>query len=181
MRDAYCSACGAAYPTTNGYPRVCGGCGLQVWANPVPVAVVLQPIVDGGRTGLLVVRRAIPPQVGKLGLVGGFIEDDETWAEGAARELREEASVVIDAASLTPYWFTSTAPRPNRVLLFATGERIDRADLPPWTPNPEASARGVVFGPDGLDEVFAFDLHATAARRYFGERGLRGPHDFIEV
>ncbi len=156
-------------------------CGLQVWANPIPVAVVLQPVVSGTRTGLLVVRRAIPPQQGKLGLVGGFVEDHETRAEGAAREVREEAGLIIEPASLTPYGFESTAPRPNRVLLFATGRPIERAALPAWTANSEASARGLVFGPDGLQDVFAFELHAAAARRYFAEHGLRGPHDFAEV
>jgi hypothetical protein len=42
-------------------------------------------------------------------------------------------------------------------------------------PNTEVSERGVVFGPDGLDEVFAFSLHAEAARRYFAGRGVTGP------
>ena len=41
------------------YPKSCAACGAQVWANPIPVAVALVPIVEGVRTGLLVVRRAI--------------------------------------------------------------------------------------------------------------------------
>jgi hypothetical protein len=36
-----------------------------------------------------------------------------------------------------------------------------------------------VFGPEGLDEVFAFSLHAEAARKYFAGRGITGPHGFV--
>jgi hypothetical protein len=36
----------------------------------------------------------------------------------------------------------------------------------------------VVYGPGGLEEVFAFSTHVEAARRYFAARGVAGPHDF---
>jgi len=75
-RDSFCSYCGTAFAQAT-YPRTCASCGVEIWANPVPVAVVLAQIVDGYRTGLLVVRRAIPPAIGKLALVGGFIEEHE--------------------------------------------------------------------------------------------------------
>jgi ADP-ribose pyrophosphatase YjhB (NUDIX family) len=140
--------------------------------------VVLVPIVDGGRAGVLVIRRAIPPGVGKLALVGGFVDEAETWQHGGAREVREETGLVIDPADLTPLWFTSTAPRPNRVLLFARARPLARAGLPPFVGDHETSARGVVFGPDGLDEVFAFGLHAEAARRHFADAGITGGHGF---
>src|SRR5579872_1926321 len=85
-RDTFCSYCGTRFADTTAYPRMCTACGAQTWANPIPVAVLLLPVIDGARTGLLVVRRAIPP-VGKLALVGGFVEDHESWQAGAAREL----------------------------------------------------------------------------------------------
>jgi ADP-ribose pyrophosphatase YjhB (NUDIX family) len=177
-RDTYCSACGTAFAPPLAYPRTCAACGLQVWANPTPVAVVLAPLRLDRREGLLVVRRAIPPQIGKLALVGGFVEDHETWQEAGAREVREEAGVAIDARAIEPFWFTSTEPRPNRVLLFGVAPAIDASALPPFEANREASERGVVFGPAGLDEVFAFPLHAEAARRYFAARGAPGPHEY---
>ncbi|HEU4410256.1 MAG TPA: NUDIX domain-containing protein [Polyangiaceae bacterium] len=180
-RDTYCSFCGTAYEAPLRYPRTCGGCKTQVWANPIPVSVVLQPVVREGRTGLLVVRRAIEPRRGKLALVGGFLEEHETWAEGGAREIREEAGVEVDPAKLEPFWFTSTAPRPNRVLLFSVGAPLDAGALGAYAPNAEASERGLVFGPGGLDEVFAFPLHVEAARRFFAARGLGGEHDYAVV
>jgi ADP-ribose pyrophosphatase YjhB (NUDIX family) len=183
-RDTFCSFCGTAYDTAQApltYPRTCTGCKTQVWANPIPVSVVLVPVVGDGRTGLLVVRRAIEPRKDKLALVGGFLEEHETWAEGGAREIREETGVVVDSARLTPFWFTSTAPRPNRVLLFSVAEPIDASTLGPYVKNAETSERGLVFGPDGLDDVFAFPLHAEAARRFFAERSLTGEHAYVQA
>ncbi|MBS2014471.1 MAG: NUDIX domain-containing protein [Deltaproteobacteria bacterium] len=176
-RDTFCSYCGTAYDSTNGplaYPRTCPSCKTQVWANPIPVSVVLVPVLKGDRTGLLVVRRAIEPRKGLLALVGGFLEEHETWAEGGAREIREETGVAVEADTLTPMWFTSTAPRPNRVLLFSVAKAMDISALGPYAPNTETSERGLVFGPDGLEEVFAFPLHAEAARRFFDECGIEG-------
>jgi len=177
-RDTFCSYCGAAYALPLKYPRTCASCKVEVWANPIPVSVVLVPVVRDGREGLLVVRRGIDPGRNKLAIVGGFLEEHETWQEGGAREVREETSVVVDAHALEPFWFTSTAPKPNRVLLFSIAPRVDASSLAPLAPNHETLERGVVFGPRGLDEVFAFALHVEAARRFFAARNLSGDHAF---
>ena len=44
---------------------------------------------------LLWVKRALEPQRGLWAIPGGFLEAGETLAQGAARELREEAGVVL--------------------------------------------------------------------------------------
>jgi ADP-ribose pyrophosphatase YjhB (NUDIX family) len=178
-RDAHCHACGAAFADTARYPRTCPACGLQVWANPVPVSVVLVPVRHEGRVGLLVVRRAIEPKKGLLGIVGGFLEEHESWQHGGAREVIEETGARIDPNALTPFWFTSTEPRPNRVLLFSVAAEIDAREVAPFAPNSECSERGLVFGPEGLGEVLAFPLHAEAARRYFASRGIVGEHGYV--
>ncbi|HMY15879.1 MAG TPA: NUDIX domain-containing protein [Polyangium sp.] len=140
--------------------------------------MVLLPVVTAGKTGLLVARRGIEPGRGKLALVGGFLEEHETWQQGGAREMFEETGVRIDPNSLEPFWFTSTHPRPNRVLLFSIAKPISADDLSTFTPNHETLERGVVFGPDGLDELFAFPLHAEAAKRFFLDRNITGNADF---
>ncbi|MBA3539839.1 MAG: NUDIX domain-containing protein [Deltaproteobacteria bacterium] len=178
MRDAFCSYCGARYTDTRSYPRTCPACGVQVWANPLSVAVVLVPVRDGARTGLLVVRRAVPPGIGRLALVSGFLEDHESWQVGAAREVREETGVVIDPATLSPLWFTSTEPRPNRVLLFAQAAPIGVDAFPPHHADAETSERGLVFGPDGLETVFVYPFHVEIARRFFAAHAVTGPHAF---
>ena len=179
-RDAFCSFCGTRSSAT-GYPRTCVGCKTQIWANPIPVSVVLAPVRTGDLLGLLVVRRAIEPRSGKLALVGGFLEEHETWQEGGARETREETGVHVDAAMLSPFWFTSTAPRPNRVLLFSLAPVVEAGALSAFEPNAETSERGLVFGPGGLDDVFAFPLHAEAARRFFTARELSGEHGYVRI
>jgi ADP-ribose pyrophosphatase YjhB (NUDIX family) len=176
VRDGYCSFCGSAFAPPLAYPRTCASCHTQIWSNPIPVSVILLPVLRQGDRGLLVITRAIAPQIGKLALPGGFLEDHETVAQGGVREVEEEADVVIDPALVSPFWFTSTAPRPNRVLLFSVAADMKWESLPPFTANSESSHRGVVFGPDGLDAVFAFDLHAQAVKRYFATHRISGEH-----
>ena len=179
--NSHCSHCGTRFESVDGYPRTCpnSDCGAMTWANPIPVSVVLLPLVHRGRTGLVVVRRAIPPQKGKLALVGGFVDVGETWQSAGAREVREEIGATIDASGLQPFWFTSTEPNPNRVLLFSRARPIDA--LPTFTPNAEVSERGAVFGPGGLEDVFAFPLHIEAARRWFEAQGTASAHDYTEL
>jgi ADP-ribose pyrophosphatase YjhB (NUDIX family) len=136
-------------------------------------------VILNGETGLLVVRRAIEPCIGKLAIVGGFLEEHETWRQSGAREILEETGVTIDVGKLEPFWFVSTEPRPNRVLLFSVAEPVDASALGHFEPNKETSERGLVFGPRGLEDVFAFPLHAEAARRFFRDRGIEGEHGYV--
>jgi ADP-ribose pyrophosphatase YjhB (NUDIX family) len=165
-RDSFCSYCGTAFELPLAYPRTCAKCKTTIWANPIPVAVALVPITRGDRTGLLVVRRGIEPGKGKLALVGGFVEENETWQVGAPREVREEVGIELDASRIEPFYFVSTEPRPNRVLLFAIAPAIDERALEPFVPNAETMERAVLFAEDGFAD-FAFPLHAEAARRFF--------------
>ncbi|MEO6774889.1 MAG: NUDIX domain-containing protein [Kofleriaceae bacterium] len=171
-----CNHCGARFPDPTRYPRTCPSCTAMVWANPIPVAVALVPILDPAGHGLLVVRRGIPPEIGKLALVGGFIEEHESWQVGCAREVREETAVIVDPASCRLHWLASSEPKPNRILIFAVTAPVDA--LPAFVANPETLERGVIFGPGGLDEDFAFSTHREAARRYFADRGITGHHAF---
>lgn len=180
-RDSFCSHCGAAFAPPLKYPRTCAQCHAQLWSNPIPVSVVLLPVRHPGGEGLLVVRRSIEPKQGLLALTGGFLEDHETWAEGGAREVREETGVVIDPATLSAFWFTSTAPKPNRVLLFSVARPIELAAMPAFVPSSETSERGLIFGPDGLERVFAFDLHTAAVQRFFAASGITGPNRYTQA
>jgi ADP-ribose pyrophosphatase YjhB (NUDIX family) len=183
VKDAFCSFCGAAFELPLKYPRKCQSaeCGVQIWANPIPVSVVLVPVLHQGKTGLLVVRRAIEPKKGLLAVVGGFLEEHETWQQGGVREIYEETGIKIDPAPLQTFWFTSTEPRPNRVLLFSTAPQVDASSFARFEPSHETSERGIVFGPEGLEGVFAFPLHMEAVRRFFAERKSTGPHQYTQI
>lgn len=160
-RDDFCSSCGTRYADTASYPRGCVSCGHMVWANPSPVVVLLVPVKDGPRTGLLTVRRAIPP-VGQLAFVSGFMDRGESWQQSAVRELEEEANVRIEPDELRPLHFVST-PDGGTVLMFATAPAINVEDMPPFVPNEEASERKVIFECVPL----AFPLHNEVATKYF--------------
>jgi len=181
VRDAFCSFCGTAH-VGRGYPRTCPNpaCGTTIWANPIPVVVALVPVTHEGRRGLLVVRRGIDPMRGRLALAGGFLEDHETWQEGAAREVCEETGVIIEPSTLEAFHYVSTEPNPNRVLLFSIAAPVT-GPLPPHVPNAETAERGVIFGSDGLEREFGFPLHLEMARRYLAREGLTGPHDYRTV
>lgn len=196
MRDQFCNSCGTQFPDATKYPRTCAKCGIQVWANPIPVSVVIVPIIDtappsggaagqgnpgrrdGSRLGVLAIKRGIPPGVGMLALVGGFLEEHETWQAGGAREVMEETNIVIDPKTVQPLWWESSSPKPNRVLLFGVSAPLKLAELPPFQPNHETQARGVVWGPEGIETDFVFSTHIEATKMYFAREGITGPHAF---
>lgn len=177
QKDTFCSYCGVAFGTTT-YPRTCAGCKTTIWSNPIPVVVVLVPVIADGKKGLLVIRRGIEPRKGFVAIPGGFLEDHESYREGGAREVREETGVALEPSSIRPFWFSSTEPRPNRVLLFVEADPVRVGELPPPIVDAETEERGIVHGPEGLDEIFAFPLHARAAERWFLAHGITGPHRY---
>ena len=61
----------------------------EFWLN---AAVTADLVIVHGST-VLVIRRASAPFDGRLALPGGFVEPDEEFVDGAARELEEETGV----------------------------------------------------------------------------------------
>lgn len=123
-KDTFCSFCGAPYPQTAKYPRVCGGCNNAVWHNPIPVAVVIQPVGEG----VLVIRRGIEPQLGKLALPGGFM-DIETLEESAARELREETGINAPPDAFSLLWVRSSTTK-TQIMGFCVAPPLTIDELP---------------------------------------------------
>lgn len=76
--------------------RFCERCDQVIYRNPKPTAGVV--VVDGAR--VLLVKRAVPPDVDEWGVPAGYLEVDETPEEAAVRELREETSIVVDSDDL---------------------------------------------------------------------------------
>lgn len=162
-RHAHCSYCGAAFAAGLGWPRTCGACGNTSYLNPLPVAVLVLPVTDPGGDGLLIVRRNIPP-AGKLALPGGFIDHGEAWQAAAARELREEAQVIVDPATIRELRVLS-APD-GTLLVFGAAPPVAAADLPPFVPNAETQERLVAREPIEL----AFPLHTQVMGEWFAGR-----------
>lgn len=97
----YCSACGS--PVTHRIPEgdslaraVCDACGTIHYVNPKIVVGCLP--VFGDR--ILMCKRAIEPRYGLWTLPAGFMEINESAAEGAAREALEEANANVEIEDL---------------------------------------------------------------------------------
>ena len=89
----YCSNCGAGVvvriPDGEHLPRhVCPVCGTVHYENP-KLVVGCVPVDEQGR--ILVCKRAIEPRYGFWTLPAGFMENNETLQQAAAREAYEEA------------------------------------------------------------------------------------------
>jgi ADP-ribose pyrophosphatase YjhB (NUDIX family) len=166
MRHSFCSFCGTRYRELT-WPRQCAACGERTWQNPTPVAVALVPVVlpDGGGHGLVVVRRAIDPGRGELGLPGGFMEVGEVWREATVRELREETGIVAAAADVRLFDVHSGTDG-GVLLVFGMLPERPFAALPPVVATDETSEWLVVTEPRRL----VFPTHTAALAAYFAGR-----------
>ncbi len=160
-KNSHCSYCGAKFPDDSSFPVTCNNCSQITYSNPIPVAVILLPVDNG----ILLVRRGIEPQKGKLALPGGFIETGETWQEGGVRELREEAGVIIDPNHVNEFMIHS-ANENRLVLIFGLAKPIKSSELQPFTPTEEAPERVILIKPEEL----AFELHTLAVAEWFKKR-----------
>ena len=112
----FCANCGAKVvqrvPPGDSLPRwVCDECGEIHYQNP-KVVVGTIPEHEGR---ILLCRRAIEPRYGYWTLPAGFMENDETTAQAAARETEEEAGANIEMGE--PFTLISV-PRVNQVHLY---------------------------------------------------------------
>jgi ADP-ribose pyrophosphatase YjhB (NUDIX family) len=165
MQHSHCSHCGTRFPDGVGWPRTCATCGETTWSNPLPVAVVLQPVALGdGRTGVLVIRRDIEPFRGELALPGGFIETGESWREAAIRELREETGLEARADEVRLFDVHSSF-NGFTILVFGVVPVLALDSLPPWSANAEVTEWLVQPEPIQL----CFPTHTDAMARFFAE------------
>jgi len=112
----FCANCGAKVvqrvPPGDSLPRwLCDECGEIHYQNPKPVVGTI-PEHEGR---ILLCRRAIEPRYGYWTLPAGFMENDETTAQAAARETQEEAGANIEMGE--PFTLISV-PRVNQVHLY---------------------------------------------------------------
>jgi ADP-ribose pyrophosphatase YjhB (NUDIX family) len=99
---SFCPNCGARMetgvpPTEHRERRVCPVCGYIAYVNPRIVVTTL-PITETGEVTLI--RRGIEPARGSWAQPGGFLEVDETVAEGAIRETLEETGLLVEPGEL---------------------------------------------------------------------------------
>ena len=98
----YCSNCGTAVvvrvPEGEHLPRhVCPACHVVHYQNP-KIVVGCVPEDPSGK--ILLCRRAIEPRLGYWTFPAGFMENNETLQQAAARESYEEALADVEIGSL---------------------------------------------------------------------------------
>lgn len=164
---SHCHACGARHVDT-GWPKTCANCGLTMWINPLPVAVLLQPVTDGSRRGVLIGLRGFEPQRGCWGLIGGFGETSDDGAEaGMKREKDEETRLKNDPEVRLMFSGGSgpiDKPHLRQWLIFGHSKRPIHTDaLASFEPDDETLALEVAWEPCEL----AFPLHTRALAEFF--------------
>ena len=118
----YCSSCGSLVDrvTPKGDNRqrwVCPECKIVHYQNPL-IVVGCVPEQNGE---ILLCKRAIEPRHGYWTVPAGFMELDETIAEGAARETKEEARADVEIGHL---FAAVDVPRAGQLHLFFTAKLI---------------------------------------------------------
>lgn len=168
----FCSACSARLerrvPPGDEHVRdVCSECGVIHYQNPKVVAGSL-PEWEGR---VLLCRRAIEPKRGLWTLPAGFMENDETAAEAAKRETREEADANVELDALYALF---SLPHINQVYLMFRGQ----LRVPSFGPGSE-SLEVALFQEDEIPwNEIAFPVIAETLRLYFADRrrGRFGTH-----
>lgn len=120
----FCSQCGSPVslrvPPGDSLPRhVCDACDVIHYQNPKIVAGCLPVWEDK----VLLCRRAIEPRYGLWTLPAGFMENDETTEEAAAREALEEANARLEILSL---YTLISLPHVNQVYVMYRARLLDR-------------------------------------------------------
>lgn len=91
----FCPQCGRALTQGHGEKSIhCGACGFLLYFN---VASAVGAIIPDEAGRILLLRRALEPAKGKLGVPGGFVDPGESMEEALAREVHEEVNLRLDA------------------------------------------------------------------------------------
>lgn len=178
---SHCHACGARH-TQNDWPKTCPECREQIWINPMPVAALLQPVIDKGRRGVLIGLRGIEPQRNHWGLIGGFGETSDDGAEaGMKREKTEETRLKNDPEVRLMFSGGSgplDQPHKRQWLIFGYAKRPISADaISGFKPDEETLALEIAFEPREL----AFPLHTRALSEFFSTYHSEVDWDNVEA
>jgi ADP-ribose pyrophosphatase YjhB (NUDIX family) len=175
----YCSQCGAPVevriPAGESLPRhVCPACGAIHYQNPKVVVGTIPEWEDK----ILLCRRAIEPRYGLWTLPAGFLENDETTIEGAARETLEEASARVEVASLYALF---NLPNVNQIYVMFRARLLDLQ----YGPGPESLEVELYDESDIPWDKLAFPVIHQTLQLYYADRrrGEFGTHtgDIVRI
>jgi NAD+ diphosphatase len=117
-RHVHCSTCGRpTEPNRGGWSRMCGSCGSEHYPRVDPVVIML---AEHGDRLLLGRQPQYPP--GRYSALAGFVEPGESIEAAVARELKEEAGIVVQGVR---YVTSQPWPFPSSLMIGAWAEAID--------------------------------------------------------
>ncbi len=137
--------------------QVCPGCGFIFYQNPAPAAGVILP-----RNGkILLVKRKFDPKAGLWSLPAGFVEYDESPAETAVRETKEETGLDIQIDRLLNVYGACDDPRTHVVLVVYVGHIVGGSLVPG-----DDAIEATFFPKNALPEDIAFSSHRKALKQF---------------
>ncbi len=163
MAGHFCVNCGIALEAVvlEGRPlEACPRCDFVLWRDPKVVTMV---VIANPRGELVLGRRAIEPGYGLWCLPGGFMNDDESPAESAARECLEEIGAEVEITGLLGVYHIRKRDAASMVGIGFQGRLPEGAKPRPGAEMLEVGA----FAPDGLPEL-AFPSHRQAVSDWLG-------------
>lgn len=160
----FCSECGAPVaqqipPGDNRLRHVCTHCQVVHYENPKVVAGCIPEWQDK----ILLCRRAIEPRYGLWTLPAGFMENDETTLQAAARETWEEAAARVRIEALYALF---NLPHINQIYVMFRGplERLE------YAAGSESLEVALYDEQDIPWDTLAFAVVRETLRLYFADR-----------
>ena len=163
----FCPDCGAPVKLTlpqddHRERHVCTVCGTIHYQNPKIIAGAIPEWEDGR---ILLCRRAIEPRSGLWTLPAGFMENDETTSQAAARETLEEANARVNVLGLYAMY---NLPYINQVQLLFRAKLLD-LDFSPGVESLEVA----LFGENEIPwDSLAFRPIRFTLENFFSDRRL---------
>src|SRR5574341_2119065 len=143
--------------------RGCEACGFIYFRDPKVAAVV--SVIQHGQ--MLLIRRAVVPELGKWALPAGFIDYGEDPREAAVREVREETGLTVQITRLIDVLGGDSSGGASIILLFEG--MVTGGVLAPGDDVSEAA----FFGPD---EIPVGDIASFTSTQLMIQRWL----DFLK-
>lgn len=162
----FCNSCGAEVahrvPEGDSLVRaVCDACGTVHYQNPKLVVGCLP--VYGDR--ILICKRAIEPRYGLWTLPAGFMENEESAAQGAAREALEEANARVEIEDLYTVY---SIPRISQVYMMFRARLLDLD----FSPGPESLEVKLVTAAEIPWDQLAFAMVRRTLEHFLEDRKL---------
>ena len=171
----YCSNCGTlvdiSVPEGDTLPRhVCPACNIIHYHNPKMVI----GCIPKWKNKVLLCRRAIDPRRGFWTLPAGFMENDETLAQAAARETMEEANARVKIGNLYAIY---NLPNINQVYFLFLAELLDLN----FEPGIESLDVELFKEEEVPWDEMAFRVISIPLKRYFKECRAGQPNFYLDT